>query len=79
MNDTLSPKQRSKRLGLIKGRYTAPELVVHRLVHRPGYRYRLHRRDLPGCPDLVFPSHRKIIFVDGYFWHRHPSPAGATC
>jgi DNA mismatch endonuclease (patch repair protein) len=71
MNDTLSPEQRSKRMGLIKGRDTAPELVV-RLVHRLGYRYRLHRRDLPGC--LVFPSRRKIIFVHSCFWHRHPSP-----
>ena len=74
MNDTLSPEQRSKRMGLIKDRDTGPEMLVRRLVHRLGYRYRLHRRDLPGCPDLVFPRLQKIIFVHGCFWHRHPSP-----
>jgi DNA mismatch endonuclease, patch repair protein len=74
MTDTLSPQERSKRMGLVKGRDTGPEMLVRRLVHRLGYRYRLHRRDLPGCPDLVFPGRRKIIFVHGCFWHRHPSP-----
>jgi DNA mismatch endonuclease, patch repair protein len=46
-------------------------MIVRRLVHREGFRYRLHRRDLPGTPDLVFPGSRKIIFVHGCFWHRH--------
>lgn len=50
---------------------TAPEMVVRRIVHRLGYRYRLHVRQLPGCPDLVFPSRHKAIFVHGCFWHRH--------
>ncbi len=53
-------------------RDTKPEMIVRRLVHRMGYRFRLHRRDLPGCPDLTFPSRRKVIFVHGCFWHRHP-------
>jgi len=49
-----------------------PELLVRRLVHGMGYRFRLHRKDLPGRPDLVFPSRRKAIFVHGCFWHQHP-------
>ncbi len=55
----------------IRGRDTGPEMIVRRLVHGMGYRYRLHRRDLPGCPDLVFATRRKVIFVHGCFWHRH--------
>lgn len=56
----------------IKGKNTAPELRVRRVAHALGYRFRLHRRDLPGCPDLVFPGRRKIIMVHGCFWHQHP-------
>ena len=52
---------------------TKPELVVRSLAHRLGYRFRLHRRDLPGRPDLVFPSKRKVVFVHGCFWHQHGS------
>lgn len=59
----------------VRNRDTKPELLVRRLVHGMGYRYRLHRRDLPGKPDLVFPARRKVIFVHGCFWHRHPDPA----
>src|SRR5689334_17518890 len=55
----------------IRSRNTGPELVVRRLVHKLGYRYRLHRNDLPGKPDLVFPCLRKVIFVHGCFWHQH--------
>lgn len=51
---------------------TAPEMVVRRLVHAMGGRYKLHRKDLPGSPDLVFPRHHLCIFVHGCFWHRHP-------
>lgn len=58
-------------MGRIQSRDTAPELAVRRLAHRLGYRFRLHRRDLPGSPDLVFPSRRKAVFVHGCFWHRH--------
>ena len=70
--DTLSPIERSKRMSLIRNRDTMPELVVRRLVHRLGFRYRLHRSDLPGKPDLVFSKRRKVVFVHGCFWHRHP-------
>lgn len=69
--DPLSPKERSERMSRVRSRDTKPELVVRRLVHSLGYRYRLHRRSLPGRPDLVFPGRRKVIFVHGCFWHRH--------
>jgi len=69
--DTLTPEERSKRMSLVRGRGTKPEMLVRRLIHGMGYRYRLHRRDLPGNPDLVFPSRRRAIFVHGCFWHRH--------
>ena len=55
----------------IRGRDTAPELVVRRISHRMGLRFRLHRKDLPGCPDLVFPKHNVAVFVHGCFWHQH--------
>lgn len=71
MSDTLSPPERSARMALIRAKDTKPELIARRLIHGMGYRYRLHRRDLPGCPDLVFPSRRKVIFLHGCFWHRH--------
>ncbi len=70
--DTLTPDQRSKRMALVRNKDTRPEMLVRRLVHGLGYRYRLHRADLPGKPDLVFPSRRKVLFVHGCFWHRHP-------
>lgn len=60
----------------IRSSGTKPEMLVRRLAHRLGYRYRLHRKDLPGKPDLVFPGRRAIIFVHGCFWHQHPDP---TC
>ena len=69
--DTLSPAERSERMSRVRGKDTKPELVVRKLVHALGYRYRLHRRDLPGLPDLTFPGRGKIIFVHGCFWHRH--------
>jgi DNA mismatch endonuclease (patch repair protein) len=78
MADRLSPEQRSAQMGRIRGRDTKPELIVRRLVHRMGYRYRLHVSHLPGRPDLVFPSRRKIIFVHGCFWHQHPACRDAT-
>lgn len=55
----------------IRSKNTAPEMAVRRLIHAMGYRYRLHQRKLPGQPDLVFPSRRKVIFVHGCFWHQH--------
>lgn len=75
MADTLSPSERSERMSRVRGKDTKPELVVRRLVYGRGYRYRLHRRDLPGIPDLVFPSRKKVVFIHGCFWHRHPDPA----
>jgi len=69
--DTLSRSERSERMARIRGRDTKPELLVRRLVHRCGFRYRLHRKMLPGKPDLVFPSRKKVIFVHGCFWHSH--------
>lgn len=74
--DTLSPVERSERMGRVKGKDTKPEMVVRRLVHALGYRYRLHRRDLPGRPDLVFGPRHKVIFVHGCFWHRHDCHLG---
>jgi len=61
----------------IRGRNTKPEMRVRRLVHGLGYRYRLHKRDLPGTPDLVFAARRKAIFVHGCFWHQHQCPRGS--
>ena len=72
MGDTLSPEARSERMSRVRGKDTKPEMAVRRLVHAMGYRYRLHRRDLPGIPDLVFRRLKKVIFVHGCFWHRHP-------
>lgn len=63
-------------MSLVRAKDTKPELRVRSLVHSLGYRYRLHARDLPGCPDLVFPSRRKVIFVHGCFWHQHDCPMG---
>ncbi len=74
MADTLSPVERSKRMARIRSRDTGPELVVRRMVHAMGYRYRLHRADLPGRPDLVFPGRKAVVYVHGCFWHRHPDP-----
>lgn len=71
MPDVLTPAQRSLCMSRIRGRDTEPERVVRSLLHQMGFRYRLHRRDLPGKPDLVFPSARKVIFVHGCFWHMH--------
>lgn len=70
--DIVSPDKRSQMMAGIKGKNTRPEMLVRRLVHGMGFRYRLHRKDLPGSPDLVFPRLRKVIFVHGCFWHRHP-------
>lgn len=69
--DILAPEQRSSLMSRIRNKDTGPEMKVRRLAHALGFRFRLHRRDLPGSPDLVFPSHRKVIFVHGCYWHRH--------
>jgi DNA mismatch endonuclease, patch repair protein len=69
--DPLSPAERSERMGRVRAKDTKPEMVVRRLVHGMGYRYRLHSRSLPGKPDLVFPGRHKVILVHGCFWHLH--------
>jgi DNA mismatch endonuclease (patch repair protein) len=71
MADVITRERRSALMSRIRGTDTRPELAVRRLVHAMGYRFRLHRRDLPGRPDLVFLSRRKVIFVHGCFWHAH--------
>ena len=71
MVDTVSKSKRSRIMAAVKSKDTTPELAVRRLVHSLGYRYRLHVRSLPGTPDLVFPRLRKIINVNGCFWHLH--------
>jgi DNA mismatch endonuclease (patch repair protein) len=69
--DKFTPEERSKVMSRIKGRDTKPEKVVRSLLHALGYRFRLHRRDLPGKPDIVLPKYKKAIFVHGCFWHGH--------
>ena len=56
----------------IRSKNTKPELAVRSMLHRMGYRFRLHRRDLPGCPDIVLPKYKTVIFVHGCFWHQYP-------
>jgi len=75
MADNLSPEDRSWCMSQIRSRDMKPEMTVRSMVHRLGYRFRLHRRGLPGAPDLVLPRHRAVIFVNGCFWHWHPDPA----
>lgn len=72
MVDKVAPDVRSRIMAQVKSKGMKPEMQVRRLLHGLGYRYRLHRTDLPGQPDLVFPGRRKIVFVNGCFWHFHP-------
>ena len=67
---------RSENMRAIHSRDTQPEIEVRSLVHKLGYRFRLHRKDIPGTPDLVFPARRKVIFVHGCFWHSHACKTG---
>jgi len=69
--DSVSAARRSEIMARIRSKDTKPEMLIRRMLHRLGYRYALHRRDLPGAPDLVFPARRKIILVHGCFWHQH--------
>ena len=71
MADKLTPERRSANMARIRAKDTRPEMLVRRMVHGLGARYRLHRKDLPGKPDLVFGPRRKVIFVHGCFWHLH--------
>lgn len=72
MADHVAADKRSAIMRLIKGKNTAPELIVRKAAHRLGLRFRLHGRKLPGSPDLVLPKWRTVVFVNGCFWHRHP-------
>ena len=71
MADVLTPEQRHLNMSRIKNRNTKPEIILRKGLHSRGLRFRLHRRDLPGCPDIVFPARRVVIFVHGCFWHGH--------
>lgn len=71
MADVFTKEKRSWLMGRIKGRDTKPENHVRSLIHKMGYRFRVHRKDLPGNPDIVLPRHKKIVFVHGCFWHGH--------
>lgn len=76
MVDTRTPEQRSRIMKSVGTAHTGPEIVVRRILHKLGYRFRLHRNDLPGRPDIVLPRHRTVIFVHGCFWHGHSCPKG---
>jgi DNA mismatch endonuclease (patch repair protein) len=76
MADTRTPEQRRYIMQSVGTKDTGPEMIVRRLLHRMGYRYRLHRKDLPGNPDIVFPGRHKAIFIHGCFWHGHDCPKG---
>jgi DNA mismatch endonuclease (patch repair protein) len=71
MSDIVDPKTRSKMMANIKGKNTKPEMAIRSALHRLGYRFRLHRKDLPGKPDIVLPKYRAVVFVNGCFWHGH--------
>jgi DNA mismatch endonuclease (patch repair protein) len=78
MTDKLSPEARSANMARIRGHDTAPEIAVRKALHAAGFRFRLHRRDLPGKPDIVLPKHRTAVFVHGCFWHQHEGCRNAT-
>jgi len=71
MTDNLSPEDRSWNMSRIKNKNTRPEKTVRSALHKMGYRFRLHRKDLPGKPDIVLAKHKTVIFVHGCFWHQH--------
>lgn len=71
MADTISPERRSANMSRIRSRDTKPEMIVRRMLHAMGYRYRLQARGMPGRPDIVFRRRRSVIFVHGCFWHQH--------
>ena len=72
-----TPEIRRRTMQAVKSKDTAPELAVRRLLSARGYRYRLHREDLPGCPDIVFSGRRKAVFIHGCFWHGHACARGS--
>lgn len=76
--DRISVEKRSANMSKVKSKDTKPELIVRALLHRNGLRFRLHRKDLPGHPDIVLPKYKIAIFVHGCFWHQHPGCRKAT-
>lgn len=78
MVDVLTPEQRRKNMSRIRGKDTNPEIQLRSMLHRAGYRFRLHYKKLPGSPDIVLPKYRTAIFVHGCFWHRHQGCKYAT-
>jgi len=78
MVDRLSKERRSWNMGQVRGKDTKPELIVRSLLHRAGFRFRLHNKKLPGKPDIVLSKYKTIVFVHGCFWHRHVNCADAT-
>ncbi|MBL9083309.1 MAG: DNA mismatch endonuclease Vsr [Planctomycetales bacterium] len=78
MADVFTPAQRSRVMQAVRSRDTSPELIVRKLATGLGYRYRLHGKNVPGSPDLVFAGLRKVVFVHGCFWHRHSCPRGQS-
>ena len=69
--DSLTPEQRRRTMAAVKNKNTKPEMLVRQLLHAAGFRFRLHRKDLPGTPDIVLPKYKTVIFVHGCFWHQH--------
>lgn len=69
--DVFNKRKRSRIMGKVKGKNTKPELIVRSMLHKMGYRFRLYRKDLPGNPDIILPKLKKVIFVNGCFWHGH--------
>ena len=78
MPDTLTGEQRKHCMSHNKSKDTLPEIIVRQLIYSLGYRYRLHQKDLPGCPDIVFSARKKVIFVNGCYWHRHTCKKGRS-
>lgn len=78
MSDPPTKPERSALMARVRRADTAPEIAVRKLLHALGYRFRLHRKDLPGTPDIVFPARKKALFVHGCFWHRHQGCKKAT-
>lgn len=76
--DKLTPEQRSENMSAVKSKDTTPELRVRKALHAMGYRFRLHRQDLPGTPDIVLPKYHLCVFVHGCYWHQHPDCKRAT-
>src|SRR6202521_2601072 len=76
MSDVFSPEKRSWIMSRVRGSDTNPELMIRSMLHRLGYRFRLHRKDLPGTPDVVLSGRRSVVFVHGCFWHGHTCSRG---